>query len=55
MGLRVNKIHVYEEVHLGVNNLKDKYLGLIPKMGRVFFFCIPYLSVMNIEHTVSSQ
>jgi hypothetical protein len=38
MGLKVNKIHVYDEVHLGMNNLKDKYLGLILKMGKVSLF-----------------
>ena len=43
MGLRVNKIHVYEKVHSVKNNLKDKYLDLILKMiGSDFLYSLSF-------------
>jgi hypothetical protein len=33
MGLRVNKIHVYDKVHLGLNNLKKQISGFNAEDG----------------------
>jgi len=41
MGLRINKIHVYEKVHSDINNMKDKYLDFILKMtGSVSLYSV---------------
>jgi len=42
MGLRVNKIRVYEKVHSDINNMKtNTYLDLILKMtGSVFLYSL---------------